>query len=143
MNIIIFKTLSKVLTEHHILIIIKYIKIFRRRSSHMANKPKHQTNWEKVGAIVGILSLIVAVFGITIRLDFSLNIFKSNQEASSQKKSVFETGEVMPVTLLSTLLGLNNMTEEELLRIKGVYIYGDTVFDTLYTRNPDNSLSVV
>ena len=105
----------------------------------MANKPKHQTNWENVGAIVGILSLIVAVFGITIRLDFSLNIFKSNQEASSQKKSVFETGEVMPVTPLSTLLGLNNMTEEELLRIKGVYIYGDTVFDTLYTRNPDNS----
>ena len=45
----------------------------------------------------------------------------------------------MPVTPLSTLLGLNNMTEEELLRIKGVYIYGDTVFDTLYTRNPDNS----
>lgn len=43
--------------------------------------------------------------------------------------------EIMPVTPLSTLLGLNDMTEEELLGITGVYIYGDTVFDTLYTKN--------
>ena len=47
-----------------------------------------------------------------------------------------ESGEIMPVTPLSTMLGLNDMTEEELLNITGVYIYGDTVFDTLYTKNP-------
>lgn len=43
---------------------------------------------------------------------------------------------VMPVTPLSSMLGLNDMTEEQLLRITGIYIYGDTKFDTLYTRNP-------
>ena len=42
----------------------------------------------------------------------------------------------MPVTPLSTMLGLNEMTEEELLGITGVYIYGDTVFDSLYTKDP-------
>ena len=45
------------------------------------------------------------------------------------------SGEVMPVTPLSTMLGLNEMTQEELLGITGTYIYGDTVFDTLYTKD--------
>ena len=39
-----------------------------------------------------------------------------------------------PGTKLSDVLGLDNMTEEELLGITGIYIYGDTVFDTLYTK---------
>ena len=46
-----------------------------------------------------------------------------------------QSGKGMPVTSLSTVLGLNDMTEEELLSITGIYIYGNTVFDTLYTKN--------
>lgn len=45
------------------------------------------------------------------------------------------SGQAMPVTPLSAMLGLNDMTEEELLAVTGIYIYGDTVFDTLYTKN--------
>ena len=40
-----------------------------------------------------------------------------------------------PGTKLSDVLGLDGMTEEELLGITGIYIYGNTVFDTLYTKN--------
>ena len=57
-------------------------------------------------------------------------------ERSSDVETVPENNsEVMPVTKLSSMLGLNDMTEEQLLGITGVFIYGDTVFDTLYTKN--------
>ena len=42
---------------------------------------------------------------------------------------------VMEGVRLSDVLKLNDMTEEERLSITGIYIYGDTVFDSLYTKN--------
>ena len=76
----------------------------------------------------GLMAVCLVVGGV---LGFLAEMTFGRSAAASRNR--------MPVTPLSAMLGLNDMTEEQLLGITGIFIYGDTVFDTLYTKNAADS----